>query len=140
VSAEITTDDGKKEAKSGTALISHVVSELEIVKRAAGQAVSDAEHVNELLTEGGRMVTESNDSAMKAEQEAGKATAVAEESKGLVEGLKAELAEAQKDLRVMYNVFMAVLRNNGLNTDVTDEMMAEAEAGAEENASREGES
>ncbi|MFH0884718.1 MAG: hypothetical protein V1861_03340, partial [Candidatus Micrarchaeota archaeon] len=43
VSAEITTDDAKTETKTGTALISHVVSELEIVKRAAGEACKDAE-------------------------------------------------------------------------------------------------
>ncbi|MFH0885173.1 MAG: hypothetical protein V1861_05685, partial [Candidatus Micrarchaeota archaeon] len=101
----------------------------------AEKASLDAEHANELLTEGGRMVTESNDAAMKAETEAAKASEVAEESKGLVEGLKAQLVEAEKNLKVMYGVLMAVLKNNGLNTDVTEDMVAEAEA----SASREGE-
>ncbi len=140
ISGEVTEDDGTKVKKSGAELISHVVGELETVKSAAGEAVRqaekasvDAEHANELLTEAGAMVNESNDAAMKAEQ-------AAAEAKGLAEGIKAEVAEVQKDLRVMFNVVMAVLRNNGLNTDVTDEMMAEAEAGAVEDASKEGES
>jgi len=140
VSAKVETDDGKEAQMSGAELVSHLVTELGYAKGAAGEAVRqaekaslDAEHANELLTEAGAMVTESNDAAMKAEQ-------AAAEAKGLAEGIKVELADVQKDLRVMFNVVMAVLRNNGLNTDVTDEMMAEAESGVEEDASKEGES
>jgi hypothetical protein len=140
VSAEVELDDGSKEKLVGTKLVSHVVSELGWVKRAAGKAVADAEHVEQLLEQGGEMVNASNDAAMKAEQQAADAKTAAEEAKesaGLVEELKGKLAESEKNLKVMYGVLMAVLRNNNLNTEVTEEMVAEAEN--EANASMEGE-
>ncbi len=140
VTADVKLDDGNTQKLSGAELTAYLVRELGIVSSAAGRAVADAEHVEQLLEQGGEMVTASNDAAIKAEQQAAEAKTAAEEatkSAGLVAELKGKLAEAEKNLKVMYGVVMAVLRNNNLNTDVTEEMVAEAEE--EANASMEGE-
>jgi len=130
VSAEV---DG--EVKKGADLIAHVVMKADAAEAAAGKAVGDAEHAEELIELAGEQVRTCQERVNEAEEAAGNASAKADkaaQSAGLVEGLKAELAKTKKALDVAVGVIMTVLNKNGLNTEVTEDEMREIEAEASE--------
>ncbi len=140
VESVVSADVGDGVVKKGADLIAHVVMKADAAEAAAGKAVGDAEHVEELVELAGEQVNDARASADAAQVSADKAADKAEEaakSAGLVEALKAELeeakgklAEAKHSLDVAVGVIMTVLNKNGLNTEVTEEEMREIEAEA----------
>lgn len=135
VSAEVGEGDSKREL-FGVELIAHVVLGVDGAERAAGRALAAAEHVEEIMTQGGELVNAANDASLKAESAAIEAKGAAKAAEKTAESLSEKLDEAGKQLRTMYGVLMAVLKNNGLNTEVTEDMVEEASAAAEGAAAR----
>lgn len=138
VTAEITTDEGKTEMVSGTNLVAYLVSELNIVKVAAGKACSDSDHANDLLQTATELVGEAQKIAGEADaklaQAQAKIGALEEELVGArteIGQLKEQVADSTKDARYMFGALTAMMRANGLNTEMTGETHAAGIAEAE---------